>query len=309
MGSYRILSIDGGGVKGVLSAKLLERLKQEFPNIIEESDLITGNSAGSYVALGLSVGYSPEEMVTFFEEHSPIIFGQPNWMTWIRPKYGNKELEKVVGDLLGEKTLRDVKKKVVIPTFLLGDKEAGHWRPVFFHNFEDSPYLDTLLKDVVLASSAAPTYFPSHQNMIDGGVFANNPSTLGVGFALSQQGAKKDLEELTVLSIGTGFFPYQIQQSTKKWGDFQWIGIPPFYTKSGIHNPSQPLIDVLMEGVTGVDEALTSMMIKERYFRLNPILPNKVQLDDYSQIPDLVQIANETRLSEVNHFIETQYLG
>lgn len=309
MGAYRVLSIDGGGVRGVLSAKLLERLMNGYEDLVEKSDLIAGCSAGSYIALGLADGKTPKEMVTLLEKSAVEIFGETNWLPYMEPKYKNEKLIQFVSRVFGEKRLRDLEKKVVIPSFLVEDEEVGHWRPVFFNNFPNSDTADVLVKEVALASSAAPTYFPSYKRMIDGGVYANNPSTIGAVFALSDWGSPHDLHEVRLLSIGTGFFPYQITQDTKKWGDLQWLGLPIFYSPASPHNPPEPIIDILFEGVSEADRYLSQLLLRDRYYRLNPTLPSIVNLDDYEKIPELIRLADQTDLTAVKAFIETTYLN
>lgn len=309
MGNYRILSIDGGGIRGVLSAKLLDRLLERFEDLVQETHLIAGCSAGSYIALGLADGRTPHEMVTLLEKSAAEIFGDTNWIPYVEPKYKNDQLIRFVDRVFGDKRLSELEKTVVVPSFIVEDEEAGHWRPVFFHNFPGSETADVLVKEVALASSAAPTYFPSYKKMIDGGVFANNPSTLGVVFAVSEWGEHQRLEDIKLLSIGTGFFPYQITQDTSKWGDLQWLGLPFFYNPDSPDNPSEPIIDVLFDGVSEADATLSRLLLGERYDRLNPTLPKMVNLDDYQKIPELLKLADTTDLTETERFIKNVYLS
>ena len=309
MGTYRIVSFDGGGVRGVLSARLLDRLLEDSGDLIEKSDLIAGCSAGSYIALGLADGRTTKEIVQLLEESASEIFGNPNWLPYIEPRYSNDRLIEFVDRVFGDKKLAELQKRVVVPSFSVDDEKNGHWRPLFFHNFPGSETGDVYVKDVALASSAAPTYFPSYKKMIDGGVIANNPSTIGVAFAVSDWGGHQNLEDIAVLSVGTGFFPYQITQDTSKWGDLQWLGLPLFYSPDSPHNPSEPIIDVLFDGVSTADSDLSRMLVRDRYFRLNPTLPTLVNLDDYAKIPDLLKLANATDLTKAKAFIETIFLA
>ena len=139
-------------------------------------------------------------------------------------------------------------------------------------------------------------------------MFANNPSTVGLGVAGSNFGGAKPLENIVVLSIGTGFYPYQIQQDTRDWGELEWLGVPFFYKTKNKNEPKEPLLDVIFDGVSLADAALTSMFLKDDYFRLNPTLERPVQLDDVEHITELLQLSEKTDLTETLEFIQTRFL-
>ena len=308
MEKYRILAIDGGGVRGIIPAKLIERLYEIHPNLIQETDLFVGTSAGSYVALGLASGLTPYEVVQWFQDKCQDIFKRPHWFHFTKPKYRNNRLVESLKKAFGEKRLEDLEKRVVVPSFSVVGENEPHWGPVIFNNFPESPTRKTKIVDVALSSSAAPTYFPSYQNRIDGGVFANNPSTVGLAVAASNFGGAKPLENIVVLSIGTGFYPYQIQQDTRDWGELEWLGVPFFYKTKNKNEPKEPLLDVIFDGVSLADAALTSMFLKDDYFRLNPTLERPVQLDDVEHITELLQLSEKTDLTETLEFIQTRFL-
>jgi uncharacterized protein len=309
MKKYRILAIDGGGVRGILPAKLIERIVRIYPQLIEETDLFVGTSAGSFIALGLASGLTPEEIVQWFKNKGPDVFKSPRWFHFTDPKYSNAHLIKDVKAVFGEKRLSELEKKVVVPAFsLIGDTEP-YWGPVFFNNFPSSATCQVKVADAALSSSAAPTYFPSYERRIDGGVYANNPSTLGLAFAASEIWGKQSLENISLLSIGTGFFPYQIKQDTRDWGELEWLGMPLFYKPENKNEPVEPLLDVIFDGVSQVDATLTSMFLKDNYFRLNPPLNAPVQLDDVKKLPELFRIGEDANLTETINFIGTRYLG
>ena len=101
-----------------------------------------------------------------------------------RPKYCNKKLKEILLTVFPrDLRLGDLKRYVVIPSFKVSSVKSDSWRPVFFNNFPDSRTRNTLVIDVALASSAAPIYFPSYKNHVDGGLIANNPCTAALSVA------------------------------------------------------------------------------------------------------------------------------
>jgi patatin-like phospholipase/acyl hydrolase len=187
MTTYRILSIDGGGIRGLLSLILLQRLEKGFPRWLDKTDLLAGTSTGGIVALGLAHGATVTELRRLYEERGKRIFDDSWWDDLCDlgktrgADYKTKNLETEVRRLLGNAKLKDLDKRVLIPTFDLDNEkpEERSWAPKFFHNFpgEDSDG-EQLAYKVALYTSAAPTYFPSVDGYIDGGVVANNPIRL-----------------------------------------------------------------------------------------------------------------------------------
>ena len=199
MAKFRILSLDGGGIRGVLTAVLLDRLQQQYPKLLnEQSDKVTlfaGTSTGGILSMGLAEGLSPQQIRDLYVVNGKSIFDS----TWLRDivdigglagaKYDNGNLKHVLQQIFTGKRLDDLKRRVLIASFQL-DNEASDpakrsWKPKIFHNFP-GPDSDgaALVVDVAMETSAAPTYFPSYNGYIDGGVIANNPSMAALAQAL-----------------------------------------------------------------------------------------------------------------------------
>ena len=202
--TYRILSIDGGGVRGLLVTVLLQRLAEESnkPNFLSKVDLFAGTSTGAIVALGLANGLSPQQGRQLYKNKLPFIFSDSVWDDVkdlgfaIGAKYSNEPLRDVLAQELGAtRTLNDLPKKVLISSFDLdneGKSATGMrcWKPKFFHNFPgDDSDGDEYIVDVALRSTAAPTMFPIFQGFVDGGVSANNPSMCALAQALDPRAA------------------------------------------------------------------------------------------------------------------------
>ena len=221
--TVRILSLDGGGMRGYLSATFLQRFCQEAginpQELFNHFDIITGTSIGGIQALAYAYGLSPENMLGFFASEGAKIFaydsvlplpaykasvllGLPTYpLTFYRQEPLKAALEAVFGVSL---QLSDLPGKVIIPSW-----QAGKNTPLIFSNIPGfEPFLTGLDTEVVrvgLATSAAPLYFPSAsgggQTLLDGGVYHNNPVTSA--FAVAKQLSPASTRAC-VLSVGTG---------------------------------------------------------------------------------------------------------
>ena len=178
MATFRILSLDGGGIRGVLTAAVLQRLEAQVPGLIDNADLIAGTSTGGILALGLAFGKSPKELRELYYTRCKDIFDDSfldNIMDLGRltgAEYGNRKLMGMIRSVVGDVKLRDLKKKVLISSFDLDNEHPipskRTWKPKFFHNFDgdDNDGKLTAYK-VALYTSAAPTYFPSVDGYVD----------------------------------------------------------------------------------------------------------------------------------------------
>lgn len=299
MDKYRIMTFDGGGIRGALTVELLKRLNIHFPRLIKKTNLFAGTSTGSFIALGLAYGLSPEDLLELYSEKNSKFIFSPKHLDLLRPKYDNERLKKILG-LVFPKNLRigDLKHYVLVPSFRVIDKNLGNWSPILYNNFPNSETLDEYVIDVALSSSAAPIYFPSYQNHIDGGVFANNPSTAAIAIAKDKEGGKQNLDNIYLLSIGTGYNSHKIMADIRKWGAVEWVLYP---------NPPLPIISILFEGVVEADTLFSSQLLGEQCFRLNPLLPQSIPLDGYTKIPELITLAENFDLGQTIDWIKCNW--
>ena len=308
MARYRILSFDGGGIRGVVSATLLEGLVGKFPELVDSADLIAGTSTGGIIAIGLAAGMSPTELRQLYEDRGKVIFDDSLWDDIVDlggltgADYSTDGLSEELEKVLGDKKLSQLNKHVLIPTFDLDnedpDPKKRSWKPKFFHNFpgEDSDG-EELARRVAMYTSAAPTYFPSVDGYIDGGVIANNPSMA----ALAQTQDKRVLDpppklsDIRLLSFGTGKSLTYIQGSQNDWGYAQW---------------ARPLISLMLEGSMGVaDYQCRKMLGEEGYYRVDVTFDpdHSYPLDDVSKIPKLKQHAQSYDPQEVENWLSANW--
>jgi len=298
MADYRILSFDGGGVRGLLSIVLIEQLDALAPGWRDKVDLYAGNSTGGIIALGLAKGLDPAELRTLYYDRSPEIFADTllddlrDLGNAIGAEYNNKNLRRELEAVFGPTRLQDLRRRVLIASFDLDNEDSDpakrEWKPKFFHNF---PGTDTdgarRLVDIALYTSAAPTYFPSVDGFIDGGVVANNPSMAALAQTQDSRAEipnRPSLSEIRLLSIGTGKVLSRIEGKRRNWGFTQW---------------AKPLVKLMLQGTEGVPGYQCHQMLGERYHRLDYFFPpgQAIDLDDYKKRDRLVEIA-ETRMGQ-----------
>lgn len=250
---FQILSLDGGGVKGLYAAALLARLEEDLGCRVEEHfDLITGTSTGGLIGLGLGHGLTPAELVDFYVREGPRIFRWPavrQLRHAIRTKYRSGHLGRALRQVFGESRLIDSTKRLVIPAYNL-DTGQVH---VFKTRHHDRLNRDWRVPmwEVAMATTAAPTYLPAHVltddrcRLIDGGVWANNPVALGIAEATSMLDAS--LDSIRVFSLGTTSTRARHKSRLNRGGVAQWLR-------------GNSLVDVLLrgqsDGATGLAQHL-----------------------------------------------------
>lgn len=294
MTTYHILSIDGGGIRGVLSARLLERLETFMPDLLDKVELFAGTSTGGLLALWFAAGYSPAEARTLYEEKGNLVFADSlldnirDLGNAVGAQYSLQGLKRELVAVFGDMRLRDLPKKVLISSFDLDNNppKPGRqrtWKPKFFHNYPgpDSDG-DELVVDVALRTSAAPSYFPIYQGYIDGGVVANNPSMCALAQALDASTGGQRLVDLALLSLSTGRYLHYLVAENSDWGWVQW---------------ARPMIDLVLEGTADAVDYQCARVMGRRYHRLDPVLPEPIDLDDVSQIPALLALAESVDLT------------
>lgn len=218
--TFKILSIDGGGIKGLYSAKILEHFEDHFKcHISDHFDLLCGTSTGGLIALGLSLKIPASELVSFYVNKGPLIFPDRTKnkviklydtfrQTFWKGKFCDKELKKALLAVFGELTLAESHNLLCIPSYTI--TEGRPWIFKFDHS-NLSRDNNTKYVDVALATSAAPTYFPvaqianyNNKQFIDGGVWANNPTMVGLIEALTYfVGETKEYKSIEILSLSS----------------------------------------------------------------------------------------------------------
>jgi uncharacterized protein len=210
VGRFQILALDGGGAKALFSAHVLARLEADLGiRVADAFDMITGTSAGGIIALALGAGLQPTEIAAQYQSLVATVFPRSQRRWWrlpgrlTHPAYDASVLRRGLEGVLGTRLLADSCKRLVIPSW---DVQTAS-----VHLFK-TPHHDRLRRDwkipmvdVAMATSAAPAYFAAAHvdghRLVDGGVWANNPSVVGITEAVSMLGVP--LAAVAVLNVGT----------------------------------------------------------------------------------------------------------
>jgi patatin-like phospholipase/acyl hydrolase len=293
----KVLSIDGGGIRGIIPAIVLSYIERGTgKRICQLFDLIAGTSTGGILALGLTKPdphsptqphYRAEDLIKIYEDKGPTIFSRNIWhklhSTWnlTDEKYPFLGIEEVLTDYFGDTLLSQALTEVVIPSYEIETRDCFFFKR---KKAREKPQVnDFLMRQVARATSAAPTYFEpcriangddkSYWALIDGGVFANNPAMCGFAEALAIYGPEPDY---LVVSLGTGQLTRPLSyEEAKDWGLAGW---------------AQNIISVIFDGVQDtVDYQLRQLLpstggLTRRYYRFQVKLDRgNDDMDDASQ--------------------------
>ena len=280
----KILSFDGGGIRGVIAVVFLKRLEVDTGlKLIDAAEMLAGTSTGSIIAGALAAGMATDDILSFYVHKSGEIFKeepQVDAFLDLSAKFSSDNLYRALEEAFLAKgidpkiSLRDLKKKIVIPTVNLDDQTCDRWRTEILTNKTDVALIDAMMR-----SSAAPTYFPSYTDCIDGGIAANDPAVLAYA-------ELDDKEQPCLLSFGTGYVNHNVFKG-KHWGALSWI--VDIDQKSV--STKTPLLSMLFDAQDQLPGQIAALILKENYKRINLKLAEAVALDDVLKIPQLIREA------------------
>jgi patatin-like phospholipase/acyl hydrolase len=320
--SYLILSCDGGGIRGLVPALLLQQLDSEL-DFLNRVDLFAGTSTGGVIATGLACDIDISSIVDVYMTKGADIFKPYSFWSKTRTKkdipkkvkslhprasvlsgdllhvkYTNAGLKKLVGKTYpGTQKLSDLKRQVLVTTLDLYQTQRKAWMPTILTNLPNSTTADFTVLDAALSTSAAPVYFPPHifvkdgvkRAFADGGIFANNPGTLAVASVLALGAPTRNTltaNNIKLLSLGTGFTLDGIPASNllpQFWyGVLAWLS-PITRTPT----PQFPLISALMDSVSDIDTFQCANILGDNYRRGNVQLTQPIELDEYQKVDEL----------------------
>ncbi len=325
---FRILALDGGGIRGAFTAAFLAGIEDHLQcRICDYFDLVAGTSTGGIIAAALAAGEPVQRIVEFYRQRGPAIFQRPirnksiggrirdkvlghifpnsgvdyDWL--VAPKYEATALRSALEEVFADRTIEGLNCcRAVIPSV---DLTRG--QTVVFK----TPHLPGLVRDrrlrivdVLLTTTAAPTYFP-HASIgegsayVDGGLWANNPTMVAVAEALRigsvcvrpEVDPKFDLDGITVLSVGTGQTRYVARPPAGGGGIVWWL---------------VPLIEIMSSSQAQGVHFQSQYVLRDRYCRVDFEVPgNSWKLDSAEIVDQLIHIGAEKaveRLDEVRRF-------
>lgn len=273
---FKILSIDGGGIKGVFPAMFLMLLEEELKNrtdgktkIYQHFDLITGTSTGGIIAIALALGIPAKDIYELYLENAEKIFGKKKCFFFgqiinsaherdVLEQLVKKKFEEANGGI--EPRLNDCKTDVCIPIYDLIQGNPSVLKTKYHPAFERDYHIPAY--QAAMATSAAPTYFDPYSatykdlngvtqkiaNKVDGGMMANNPTL--VAFLEAIKAFKKEISQLEILSLGTGYKKFTDAKPRKKWGLYYWMR----------KDNRKRLIDLFMQGQSQLVENYISLL-------------------------------------------------
>ena len=374
--NFLILSCDGGGIRGLITAMFIQQLDKKL-NFLDKIDLFAGSSTGGIIALGLASGIDISTLVDIYSAtsncsdiFSPYILPNSwdqdeqndlnsientlssidNFLNKIKDipevkslesdvqglendiesaknalnelnnlfyaKYDNTakiSLESVLKEKLpnSSQTLASLTRKVMVATFQLFNSSGPYggpsWQPITLDNLSNNTIesQNTTVLDAALCTSAAPLYFPPHNHptygyCVDGGVFANNPSTITLSRVINGGIAK--LEDIKMLSIGTGInnnaIPSNYLSITDplKYGATTWLHPKEVDgPQSRFATPAFPLLQIIMDSSSILDDSQAKMFLGDKqYYRVNlPLMTENIHLDSCSEIKTMESLVNK----------------
>ncbi|XVF17713.1 hypothetical protein REPUB_Repub10bG0147400 [Reevesia pubescens] len=299
-----ILSIDGGGVRGIIPGVILAKLESELQKLDGDDvrladyfDVIAGTSTGGLITAMLAAPnengrplFAAKDIVPFYLKNSPEIFPQISGIlasaakllkVLTGPRYDGKYLYKLIRGLLGNTKLHQTLTSVAIPTF-----DIKKLQPTIFTTYQIpiNPNIDALLSDICIGTSAAPTYFPAYYfknneeefNLIDGGIAANNPTLVAIREVTKQIMKENpdfspvdplDYKRFLVISLGAGSNRHEQKYDAKtpsKWGVISWL----------YENNNTPIIDCYSEASKDMVDYNNSVVFQalhseDKYLRID----------------------------------------
>jgi len=281
---FQILSLDGGGLRGIFSAAVLAGLEKDLGvRITDHFDLVAGTSTGGIIALGLGLGMTPREMVEFYTEHGPRVFRDRSRLRAVRhvfrAKYAAGPLREALVETLGARTFGASTKRLVIPSYNIGSDDVYIFRtPHLKRDWRERAV------DVAMATAAAPTYLPgmtlSGARLIDGGVWANNPAMVALTEAVGPLGVP--LDRIRVFSLGTTTDVPHRSRRLDRGGLLPW---------------ARDAVEVLMRAQSiSATNQIRHLLGAENVLRLNTTVPTGAVALDKVDADDLIgRAAHDSR--------------
>ncbi|MBV6631985.1 MAG: patatin-like phospholipase family protein [Alphaproteobacteria bacterium] len=286
---YTVLSIDGGGIRGILPLLVLAEIEKRLGRPISDAiDLAAGTSTGGIIAAGLTAPhpvrqdqprFKAMDLVGFYLNDGPEIFEKgvfSRLRSLFRPKYSSAPLEASLRRFFGDTRLEDSLTSIMLTAYDIETRES-----VFMRHFKDHPDGNAerrwKVRDATLATSSAPTYFKParvrsyapkgagsndepaimEHTLVDGGIFVQNPAAAAY-FAGSKEAEQRDAE-MFVISLGTGSLTRAFKyEDAKRWGGLGWIN----------PNNDVPVLNASFDAQSSAANQHMEFMLGDQFIRL-----------------------------------------
>jgi patatin-like phospholipase/acyl hydrolase len=296
--SFHILSLDGGGLKGLFAASFLVHWERETGRSVADSfDLIVGTSTGGIIALALGIGMPANEILSFYRNEARTIFPDKAFARlkhFFAVKHSAKGLESALEKHFSNRILGDSRKRLVIPAF--NPKcQAIHLYKTPHHPRLRYDWKEKIV-DVARATAAAPTFLApfvkkSGLQLIDGGMFANNPIMIGIAECLGY--LKIPQHSIAALRIGTTSEVAAMNRRSTSGGTLAMAG---------------PVVDYMFAGQAQCASGMASHILNGRYCEVNPkVAPRDFQLDTLAE--DLIGLGETEFRTHCSDLAERGFLN
>lgn len=221
---------------------------------------------------------------------------------WNGAEYSAEPLKAVLQDVFEDRTLGELKQRVVVPVFDLdndsADPQQRQWKPKIIHNFPGSDNdADWPCWKAALYTSLAPTFFPAVDGYIDGGVFANSPGMIALGQTQDPRNteAAPSLDDICLLALGTGRSLNRIEEANPDWGVRQW---------------ARPLLQLMFQADMDTVDYQLKQFLRERYYRMDVVFPEgtRIPMDAVDQIDELDVFSHSASLDAVYDWMAQHWL-
>jgi patatin-like phospholipase/acyl hydrolase len=299
---FRILALDGGGVRGAFTASVLAELeKSTGTRCADRFDLITGTSTGGLLAIALALGHPAQELCDLYRRNGKAIFplegraGRFLGMLrqFVRPKYGQKALRAALKEVLGDAKFGAALTRLVIPAYDITTGRVFIFKTRHLDRFRYDVGVEAV--EIAMCTSAAPTYFPANlipehnAAYVDGGVWANAPMMVAITEAVGFLG--KHLDELDILSVGT----------TQPVADFS------DETRSGLIGWGPRMASLLMTAQSQGSVAMAQVLCRNRFHRINAVVPNDwIAMDSTKSVDKLIGTGRAEAAKDANYRVVSE---
>lgn len=274
MKNYNILSLDGGGIRGLVLLKQIVKLEEIVGKPLNQHfNLISGTSTGGIIAVLLSLGYSAKELLNIYTVHGKKIFKKQFLRFGIfRPKYNDKYFNKIIKEYVGDKMLSDILNDLVIIGYDVDSREK-----IIFKSRKAKINVNKnyTLFDVIRSTASAPTFFKPHiinktnHHYVDGGLVINNPALVSWVEALNYENSP---EKINIISFSTGIKEKKISKNILRGGMLKW---------------ASPTVDILLAEQTRTTDYHMEKLYKREsgiYVRCNSTIKySSGKIDDTSK--------------------------
>jgi len=296
MCTYNILSIDGGGLRGIVPVRILQKIESITKRRVQDTfDMMAGTSTGGLLVSCMTLHdaenqpkYTLDEIADIYINQGDIIFPIRSGINKLfhkvsnlfSPAYSGSGLEKVLKEYVTDERIKEALLPILVSTYDLNGN-----RPVFFKSAEanENPEANAKIYDICRVTSAAPTYLPAYTfnykgktlTGIDGGVYVNNPTMAAIaeiskygnkGYYKKKDGTDVKYSDIRVLSLGTGTYSGTItEKEAVDWGELQWV---------------TQITDIMMRGVNQTTDYESGEMLDDgNYLRLSINIPDEKYAD------------------------------